>query len=290
MKTPKFQEKLKQALAERGKSQSLLADYIGVSPSHLSRTAAGERPLDHATLVRIADFLDSSAADLAAGTEVEELARPAGTMVERDTYEDLLKKLQDATDQASLLESQLVAERQRRESAEESLRECRARTQEATREAREARTEAAAAQERASTAEQAAKRMKASLGDAREQLRARTTEIERLRGELNSVSDRADSLVSQVEDLQRQTRAHARENRRLQQHLEAANQAIRQNYDAYVQAEAGRQALAKSLTEHKQSAAATAVFSGLIGLGAGLLGGSGGGSRSDYDDFDDDEY
>jgi len=280
--TPRFHERVRQLLSERGKNQALLAEFLKVSSSHLSRVLTGERPLEHAIFLAIAEFLDSAPADLAAGTEVEDLARPAGAVVQRDTYEDLLHKLQEATRRLAEMESELVAERERRALADSALAESRQASELAQDAAREASNQSAREREARASAEARAAGAEAQLDASRATIRTREAELQRVRGELAACQKQGERYAAQVEGLGRETAGLRREVARLTEHLAAANRAVAQNYDAYLQAEQGRRALAQRLQAQQQTATAAAVFTGLIGLGAGLLGGAGG--RRDDDE------
>ena len=271
--TPRFHERIRQLLSERGKTQALLADYLKVSTSHLSRTLTGERPLEHAVLLAIAEFLETPPADLAAGTEVEDLARPAGAVVQRDTYEDLLQKLQEATRRAAEMESELVSERERRSLADAALADSKQSAGLAQDAAREAANQSARDREARVSAETRAAGAEAQLDAARGTIQTREGELQRVRGELATCQKQGQVYAGQVETFGREAAGLRREVARLNEHLGAANRAVAQNYDAYLQAEQGRQALAQRLQAQEQKATAAAVFTGLIGLGAGLLSG-----------------
>lgn len=274
MNTPRFQERVKESLTERSKSQSMLAEHLGISASHLSRVLNGERPLEHAMLAAIADFLDSTPEDLAVDTEVDGLARPAGAVVERETYEDLLRKLQESNQALASTESQLVAERERFSLVELDLKRCQAATEAAQDAARTSQNLTDRAREEAQQATARANRAEAAADASAGTITAREDELRRLRGELVASSKQGNQYLAVIAELRREIAGTRREAERLTEHLAAANKTIAQNYDAYLQAEAGRQALAQRLQTQQNSATTAAVFSGLIGLGAGLLGGA----------------
>jgi hypothetical protein len=74
-------------------------------------------------------------------------------------------------------------------------------------------------------------------------------------------------ILSQEATLERQIAGLQRKIGRLEEHLDAANASVVRNFDAYTQAERGRQALAANLPPAQR-----AVYTGLIGMGAGILG------------------
>lgn len=279
MPTPLFKDRVKSLLAACGKTQAQLAKFLKVSPSHLSRVLAGDRPLEHAALVAMADFLGSSPEDVASGTEVEPLARPAGAVVERSAYEDLLRQLQDATGRAAVLEAELSAERERHSAAERDLADLRDRFDAAEEAAQEASNRAAQADERAMRAEGEVGQLGSSLDAANATIDRRDEELRRVRGELAASKKMCGRYAAEAEGMRREISGLRREAGRLKEHLNAANRAVAQNYDAYAQAEQGRRALAQRLQAQQGNVAAAAVFTGLIGLGAGLLGGSSGSGR-----------
>lgn len=99
----------------------MLADYLKISPSHLSRVVKGERPTERPLLEEIAGFFDVSLADLVSGTEYEDFAVPGRGSVGRATYEQLLQRLREAMSAAEVADANLAGERERSAQLETQL-------------------------------------------------------------------------------------------------------------------------------------------------------------------------
>lgn len=281
MEDATFQTKIRRLLDENGKSQAMLAEYLKVSASHLSRVLKGERPAERLLLEEIAGFFDLSLEELVARTEHQDVAVPGRATVERETYEQLLERLREAMSAAESCEANLAGERERATLLEEQLAA--------------AREEGRVATERVVELEQDAERGALERRDQAARLKALEqqvdeltatkssleTRIEQLEGQLKSEGQRGRALLGENERLRTQVAAGERKAVSLQAALQRANLQVTRNYDAWVQAESQRQELAKRL----QSAPGpgTMLLTGLIGLGAGVLASS----RGDDEDFDE---
>lgn len=277
MDTPSFHQQVRQLLTSSTKSQAMLAEYIGTSPSNLSRALRGERPLDPELLHKIAEFFDLSVPDLVQGTEHEDHAVAGRATVERQTYEDLLARLREAMCAAEAAEAQLAAER-----AERAQLEAEHSTQEEA---------LAAAQERAQELEQCSARDAATILAADLQRRAMevrlmeleaansrlTADLEQAQGRLRFAARDARALTTANHELRRELAAKAGQVGSLEGALARATLQVTRNYDAWVQAESHRQQLLKQLQQAPGDGAL--LLAGVIGLGAGVLAAGGSGRK-----------
>lgn len=281
MEDATFQSKIRRLLDENGKSQAMLAEYLKVSASHLSRVLKGERPAERLLLEEIAGFFDLSLEDLVAGTEHQDVAVPGRATVERETYEQLLERLREAMSAAESCEANLAGERERAALLEEQLAA--------------AREEGRIAAERVVELEQEAERGTLERRDQAARLKAFAqqvdeltatkssleTRIEQLEGQVKSESQRVRALLGENERLRTQVAVGERKAASMQAALQRANLQVTRNYDAWIQAESQRQELAKRLQSAPGPGAM--LLTGLIGLGAGVLASS----RGDDEDFDE---
>lgn len=269
MEDATLQFKIRRLLEENGKSQAMLAEYLEVSASHLSRVLRGERPAERLLLERIAGFFDLPLGDLVVGTEHQDVAVPGRATVERETYEQLLERLREAMSAAGSCEANLEGERERATLLEGQLAAAR----EEGRVAAERVVELGQDAERGALERRdQAVRLKA-LAEQVDELTATKsslmTRIEQLEGQLRSEGQRGRALLGENERLRTQVAAGVRTAVSLQGALQRANLQIARNYDAWLQAERQREELARRLQNAPGTGAM--LLSGLIGLGAGVL-------------------
>lgn len=277
MEEATFQAKIKRLLDENGKSQAMLAEYLKVSASHLSRVLKGERPAERLLLEEIGGFFDLPLEALVAGTEHQDIAIPGRATVERETYEQLLERLREAMSAAETSEASLAGERERSVRLEEQVATAREEARVAADRVLELQQEAE--RDKRERREQIA-RLKAFEQQVDELTAERSSlaaQIEQLEGQLKSESQRGRTLLSDNERLRTQVAVGERKSKSLQEALERANLQVTRNYDAWIQAEGQRQELAKRLQSAPGPGAM--LLTGLIGLGAGVLASSRGGDE-----------
>jgi transcriptional regulator with XRE-family HTH domain len=88
-----FADRVRDLLRERGMSQAVLAELIGINPSHMSRLLNGDRAFMLYHVEQIAKAFSITAADLVAGTDHEDDVKAMGTLIPRAEYEAVLQTL-----------------------------------------------------------------------------------------------------------------------------------------------------------------------------------------------------
>lgn len=269
MDDTKLQTKVRTLLDGNGKTQAMLAEYLDVSASHLSRVLRGERPAERLLLEEIAGFFDLSLADLVAGTEHEDVAVPGRGEVERETYEQLLDRLRAVMSRAESAEAALAAELTKSSRFEEQLAAAQRESDAAKN--RSGELEAVCARFAVERVELRAQvdRLQGTVEEMAAVRRTLDGRVQQLEGEVLSGTQRARTLIQENERLRTMLAASEQKCASLTASLQSAHLSWSQAHDAWVQAEQQRQALAARL--QNAPGAGALLFSGLIGLGAGVL-------------------